>query len=115
MNQTLGQFWFTIWNGSPGETVVLFVDNTLNHLYTSKNCAMGKIGSTGEVDYCMGGCYLNDPAGHFLCFHPTSGQLHLPVGAERVVDDFQRDLGEEHVNLVVVGDRELLSVPHLLY
>jgi hypothetical protein len=114
LNQTLGQFWFTIWNGSPGETVVLFVDNKLNHLYTSKNCAMGKIGSTGEVDYCMGGCYLNDPAGHFLCFHPTSGQLHLPVGAERVLDDFQRGLGDEHVNLAVVGDRELRSVPHLV-
>jgi hypothetical protein len=62
----------------------------------------------------MGGCYLNDPAGHFLCFHPTSGQLHLPVGAERVVDDFQRGLGDEHVHLAVVGDRELRSVPHLV-
>jgi len=35
------------------------VDNKLNHPYTEKNCAIGKIGSTGEVDYCMGGCYLN--------------------------------------------------------
>ena len=59
LNQTLGQFWFSVWNSDPGKTVILFVDNKLNHLYTDKNCAMGKIGSTGEVDYCMGGCYLN--------------------------------------------------------
>ena len=49
---------------------------------------MGKIGSTGEIDYCMGGCYLNDQNGHFLGFHPTNGQLHLPVGAETVLTDF---------------------------
>ena len=114
LNQTLGPFWFSVWNSNPGKIVFLFVDNKLNHLYTDKNCAMGKIGSTGEVDYCMGGCYLNDQAGHLLCFHPTSGQLHLPVGAERVLNDFQRGLDDESVNLVIVGDRELRSVPHLV-
>ena len=30
------------------------------------------------------------------------------------MDDFQRGLGDEHVNLAVVGDRELRSVPHLV-
>jgi hypothetical protein len=30
------------------------------------------------------------------------------------LDDFQRGPGDEHVNLAVVGDRELRSVPHLV-
>ena len=83
LNSGLGRFWYDYWNGSPigDETVFLSVDNKLNHLYTTKNCSMGKIGSTREIDYCMGGCYLNDQNGHFLCFHPTNGQLHLPIGA----------------------------------
>jgi hypothetical protein len=45
-----------------------------------------------------GGSYLNDQAGHFLCVHPTCGQLHLPVGAEIVLDDFQRGIANETVN-----------------
>jgi hypothetical protein len=114
LNQTLGQFWFSVWNSNPGKTVILFVDNKLNHLYTDKNCAMGKIGSTGEVDYCMGGCYLNDQAGHFLGVHPTCGQLHLPVGAEMVLDDFQCGFADETMNMVIVSDREMRSVPHLV-
>jgi hypothetical protein len=34
LNQTQGQFWFNVWNSNPGKTVILFVDNKLNHLYT---------------------------------------------------------------------------------
>ena len=81
-------------------------DNKLNHLYTSNNCAMGKIGSTGEVDYCMGGCYLNDSAGHFLCFHPTSGQFYYidrfangkrnyGYGKALITEDMHEDKREE--------------------
>jgi hypothetical protein len=34
LNQTLGPFWFSFWNSNPGNTVILSVDNKLNHLYT---------------------------------------------------------------------------------
>ena len=75
---------------------------------------MGKIGSTGEIDYCMGGCYLNDQNGHFLCFHPTNGQLHLPVGAEMVLTDLMDGFTDGKPNVAIVGDREMRSVPKLI-
>ena len=116
LNSELGRFWYDYWNGSPigDEMVFLSVDNKLNHLYTTKNCSMGKIGSTGEIDYCMGGCYLNDQNGHFLCFHPTNGQLHLPAGAETVLTDFMDGFTDEKPNVAIVGDREMRSIPKLI-
>ncbi|MEA1999110.1 MAG: hypothetical protein U9N61_07305 [Euryarchaeota archaeon] len=72
---------------------------------------MGKIGSTGEIDYRMGGCYLNDRDGHFLCFHPTHGKLHLPIGAETVLTDLMDGFADEKPNVTIVGDREMRSVP----
>ena len=116
LNSGLGRFWYDYWNGSPvgDETVFLSVDNKLNHLYTTKNCSMGKIGSTGEIDHCMGGCYLNDRNGHFLCFHPTNGQLHLPIGAETVLTDFMNGFTDENPNVAIVGDREMRSVSKLI-
>jgi hypothetical protein len=116
LNSGLGRFWYDYWNGSPigDEMVFLSVDNKLNHLYTTKNCSMGKIGSTGEIDYCMGGCYLNDQNGHFLCFHPTNGQLHLPVGAEMVLTDLMDGFTDGKPNVAIVGDREMRSVPKLI-
>jgi len=116
LNRVLGKFWYDYWNGSSiGDGMVfLSVDNKLNHLYTTKNCSMGKIGSTGEIDYCMGGCYLNDQNGHFLCFHPTNGQLHLPIGAETVLTDFMDGFTDEKPNVAIVGDREMRSVPKLI-
>jgi hypothetical protein len=44
----------------------------------------------------------------------TASQLHLPVGAEIVLGDFQRSLADETMNRIIVGDRELRNVPRLV-
>jgi hypothetical protein len=53
----------------------------------------------------------------FFTFSSVSFKQHeiLRCGIDQVrSQDFQRGLGDEHVNLVVVGDRELRSVLHLV-
>lgn len=102
LSYRLARCYYEAFYAASGNRLPVYVDGHFKVVWTLKNIPRGKHGMMDRVMPGLKQVFLNGPNGHPLLHKTCAGDQHLKKELLTIVRDFEKAIGKETVNMVVV-------------